>query len=106
MEMQLKRDGVLGLERCVGEFVTEMLRVVECGDTEEGEMKLLMSTFPNYRHLFQQLSAIDAEYAKQCSKQYIEYIKGPPNRPTVDKSGLMDVIVKFLMQSASCQPTN
>lgn len=73
-----------------------MLRVVENSDPEDGEMKLLMDIFPAYSDLYQQLFAVDCEYALQCTTQFIEFIRGPPNKPTVDQCGLLQVVLKFL----------
>jgi hypothetical protein len=36
------RDALLGLERCAGEVVTEMLTIVEECDPDEAEMRLLV----------------------------------------------------------------
>ncbi|CAK4184983.1 unnamed protein product [Aphanomyces euteiches] len=99
-QMKIKRDGLLGLERCAGEVVTEMLHIIEDEDSEEGEMRLVMEVFPSFADLFGQLKSNDPEYASQCHKHYIEYLHGPPNRPTVDESGLFEVVLEFMKQTA------
>ncbi|OQR95692.1 hypothetical protein THRCLA_07644 [Thraustotheca clavata] len=99
-QQKIKRDGLLGLERCAGEVVTEMLQVIEDEDSEEGEMRLVMEIFPNFADLYSQLKMNDPEYAAQCHKHYLEYLQGPPNRPTVDESGLYQVVVEFMKQTA------
>ncbi|TYZ58468.1 hypothetical protein PybrP1_007986 [[Pythium] brassicae (nom. inval.)] len=95
-EQKVKRDGILGLERCAGEFVTRMLEVAETDDAEEGEMMLIMSLFPSFSHIFEQIRKSDKEYAKQCMNHFKAYLRGPKNRPTEDASGLLPVIVGFL----------
>ncbi|ETW08604.1 hypothetical protein H310_01148 [Aphanomyces invadans] len=98
---KIKRDGLLGLERCTGEVVTEMLHIIEDDDAEEGEMRLVMDVFPSFADMFGQLKSNDPEYAAQCHKHYMEYLRGPPNRPTVDASGLFDVVLDFMKQVAA-----
>ncbi|KAF1329851.1 hypothetical protein FI667_g5562, partial [Globisporangium splendens] len=95
-EQKVKRDGILGLERCAGEYVTKMLDVVESDDSEEGEMMLIMSLFPSFSDIFEQIRASDKEYAKQCMDHFKAYLRGPKNRPTEDSSGLLPVILGFL----------
>uniref|UniRef100_K3WA07 Uncharacterized protein n=1 Tax=Globisporangium ultimum (strain ATCC 200006 / CBS 805.95 / DAOM BR144) TaxID=431595 RepID=K3WA07_GLOUD len=95
-EQKVKRDGILGLERCAGEYVTKMLDVVESDDSEEGEMMLIMSLFPSFSDIFEQIRASDKEYAKHCMNHFKAYLQGPKNRPTEDNSGLLPVILGFL----------
>ncbi|ETV89356.1 hypothetical protein, variant [Aphanomyces astaci] len=102
---RIKRDGLLGLERCMGEVVTEMLHIIEDDDGEEGEMRLVMDVFPSFADLFNQLKSNDREYASHCHKHYVEYLRGPPNRPTVDESGLFGVVLDFMKQMAGKAPT-
>uniref|UniRef100_M4C1R9 Uncharacterized protein n=1 Tax=Hyaloperonospora arabidopsidis (strain Emoy2) TaxID=559515 RepID=M4C1R9_HYAAE len=94
-EQKVKRDGVLGLERCASEYVNKMLEIVESDDPEEGEMLLIMSVFPSFSDTFDQIRKNDLEYAKHSMGHFIQYMKGPKNRPTVDRSGLLPVILGF-----------
>lgn len=73
-----------------------MLEVAESDDAEEGEMMLIMSLFPSFSHIFEQIRKSDKEYAKQCMNHFKAYLLGPKNRPTEDASGLLPVIVGFL----------
>ncbi|KAH7474072.1 hypothetical protein PRIC1_014386 [Phytophthora ramorum] len=95
-EQKVKRDGILGLERCASEYVNRMLEIVESDDPEEGEMLLIMSVFPSFSDIFEQIRRSDSEYAKHSMGHFIQYMKGPKNRPTVDHSGLLPVILGFL----------
>ncbi|TMW60297.1 hypothetical protein Poli38472_000339 [Pythium oligandrum] len=95
-EQKVKRDGLLGLERCAGEFITQMLEVVENDDPEEGEMQLIMTLFPSFSSIFEQIRSADKEYAKHSMNHFKAYLRGPKNRPTVDNSGLLSVILGFL----------
>lgn len=95
-ERKIKRDGILGLERCASEYVNKMLEIIESDDPEDGELHLLMSVFPSFSDVFEQIRRSDSEYAKHSMGHFIQYIKGPKNRPTEDRSGLMAVILNFL----------
>ncbi|POM57758.1 Hypothetical protein PHPALM_37689 [Phytophthora palmivora] len=95
-EQKVKRDGILGLERCASEYVNKMLEIVESDDPEEGEMLLIMSVFPSFSDIFEQIRRSDSEYAEHSMGHFIQYVNGPKNRPTVDHSGLMPVILGFL----------
>ncbi|KAE8912481.1 hypothetical protein PF005_g7234 [Phytophthora fragariae] len=95
-EQKVKRDGILGLERCASEYVNRMLDIVESDDPEEGEMLLIMSVFPSFSDIFEQIRRSDSEYAKHSMGHFIQYMKGPKNRPTVDHCGLLPVILGFL----------
>lgn len=81
-----------GLERCASEYVNKMLDIVESDDPEEGEMLLIMSVFPSFSDIFEQIRRSDSEYAKHSMGHFIQYMKGPKNRPTDDHSGLLPVI--------------
>ncbi|CAH0473694.1 unnamed protein product [Peronospora belbahrii] len=95
-EEKVKRDGILGLERCASEYVNKMLEIVESDDPEEGEMLLIMNVFPSFSDNFEQIRRNDSEYARHSMSHFIQYMKGPKNRPTVDQSGLLPVILGFL----------
>lgn len=73
-----------------------MLEVVESDDPEEGEMMLIMSLFPSFSDIYEQIRKSDKEYAKQCMNHFRAYLRGPKNRPTDDNSGLLPVILGFL----------
>lgn len=73
-----------------------MLEVVESDDLEEGEMMLIMSLFPSFSDIYGQIRSSDKEYARQCMNHFKAYLRGPKNRPTVDASGLLPVILGFL----------
>ena len=56
---------------------------------QTAEMKLLYDVFPVFNDLFQQIRAADAEYAEHCALHYLDFLKGPPNRPVADPFGLL-----------------
>eukprot|EP00604_Paraphysomonas_vestita_P000853 CAMPEP_0174818174 /NCGR_PEP_ID=MMETSP1107-20130205/805_1 /TAXON_ID=36770 /ORGANISM="Paraphysomonas vestita, Strain GFlagA" /LENGTH=261 /DNA_ID=CAMNT_0016029671 /DNA_START=520 /DNA_END=1305 /DNA_ORIENTATION=+ len=95
-DKKFKRDALQGLERCAGEVVSEMLALVEDSDPEEAQMKLLMTEFPAFADLFNQIKYADPQFATQCNRSWLLYLKGPPNHPTKDPYGLLKIILHFL----------
>ena len=95
-----RMDLVEGLDRCVGEIVTEMLRLIESSSSSaarraqgqghvqplqppppgghaqecEEEVRLCM-LLPHLDHFLAQLVQIDARYALQCLDQYIRLVR-------------------------------
>lgn len=94
---KFRRDALIGLDRCAGETVTSMLRLIEeCEDLEEGMLQLATDLFPTFADLFCQMQAADRPFAAQCLRHYIGFVRGPPNRRTRDARGLMRPILHFL----------
>ncbi|CAM9842203.1 unnamed protein product [Ectocarpus sp. 12 AP-2014] len=97
-EQKFQQDALVGLERMTSELVTGMLRVVEECDREEGEIRLVAEIFPPFADLFKQILAADKAFALQCMQHYRSWLEGPPNRPTEDEMGFLDIIISFLKQ--------
>lgn len=97
-DAHFRRDAIAGLERCAGELVADMLKVIENNDPEEGQMRLIMYLFPLFSDLHRQLHTADPEYSARCMDHFASYIKGPPNRPTVDKFGILPIVLSFFRQ--------
>jgi len=96
LELKSKRDILIGLERLAGDEVAAMLTVVEKMSSEEGQMELVCHKFPAFIDFYSQMQKIDKDYSKQCLLHYQLYLKGPPNKPTQDSSGLLKVVLQFL----------
>ncbi|CBJ30236.1 conserved unknown protein [Ectocarpus siliculosus] len=97
-EQKFQQDALVGLERMTSELVTGMLLVVEECDREEGEIRLVAEIFPPFADLFKQILAADKAFALQCMQHYRSWLEGPPNRPTEDEMGFLDIIISFLKQ--------
>lgn len=95
-EQKWQREVLTGLERLTGDIVSDMLMVIEKMNSEEGQLKLVMSLFPAFEDYHSQMEKVDLEYSRQCLLHYKTYLKGPPNKPTVDKNGLLKVVLQFL----------
>ena len=79
-----------------------MLHVIEGQmDPEEGELKLVMSIFPNFADLYTQISSIDLEFAKQSMLHYRLFVNGPKNKATEDLFGFLPIVMRFLRQVES-----
>ncbi len=86
-EMRFRREALVGLERCAGELVAEMLALVEAeGEDEEeeeeeeeswaerAELRLVVTLFPLLADLYRQMADADAEWARQCLAHFAEYM--------------------------------
>ena len=93
----------IGLERCAGEVITEMLEIIETCDPDEAQMRLLMrglskvfflrscayinicfmlifnsrySELPVFADYLSQLRDADPAFAAQCVAHWTLYLKG------------------------------
>ena len=91
-------DALAGLERCAGESVTEMLDLVENEklSPDSAQLALLTRVFPPFNDMMQQLRAADAEYAWQTASHFRELLRGPPNKPTKNRAGLLQVCMQVV----------
>jgi hypothetical protein len=101
---RFRRDALLGLERCAGEVVTDILHIIETCDPDEAQMRLFLREFPLFLDLFNQIKVEDGEFASQCLKHWTSFLRGPPNRPTDDVFGLVEVALHFLDACTSNTP--
>lgn len=95
-QTKFMRDALQSVERCAGELIADMLNIIETCDGDEAEMRLVMREFPMFADYYRQLKAADADYAKRCMKHWVLFIKGPPNRPTIDETGILQAVLYFL----------
>lgn len=95
-DLKFRRDALLGLERCAGEIVTDILVVVETCDPDEAQMRLLLREFPAFSDLYRQMSDADSEYAQNSMRHWKLYLKGPPNNPNEDDFGLLQFTLQFM----------
>jgi len=95
-DSRFRRDALLGLERCAGEVITEMLDVCENYDPDEAQMQLVMIEFPTFLDYFRQIKEVDTAYASKCISHWRLFMQGPPNKPNEDEIGLINVVCQFL----------
>eukprot|EP00607_Mallomonas_marina_P001055 CAMPEP_0182427608 /NCGR_PEP_ID=MMETSP1167-20130531/18911_1 /TAXON_ID=2988 /ORGANISM="Mallomonas Sp, Strain CCMP3275" /LENGTH=202 /DNA_ID=CAMNT_0024609965 /DNA_START=337 /DNA_END=945 /DNA_ORIENTATION=+ len=100
-ELKFHRDALQGLERLAGEVVADMFLILESYDPDEAEMRLVMREFPMFADLFRQMKEADPAYASDAMRHYKSFLKGPPNRPTEDMYGFLEVILHFLSRCES-----
>lgn len=99
-QKKFRRDAMLGLDRCLGEVVGNMVDLIEtCENAELGEIRLVTELFPLFSFYLRQISDVDSEFARQCVKHYREYTTGPPNKPINDAGGLKAPVLRFLEQA-------
>lgn len=96
-DAKFRRDALLGLERCAGEVVADILELIEEGeDPDDAQMQLAMQDFPSFVDYFRQIREADPEYASKCISHWKSFIIGPPNHPNEDEFGLLKLVLKFL----------
>lgn len=97
-DSRFKQDALIGLERCCGEIVVEMLKLVEndC-DEEVAQIMLLTVLFPQFADLCMQMRASDPKFALSTIRNFQIWLKGPPNRPTEDNHGLLQVCIDAMV---------
>lgn len=97
-DMRFEQNALLGLERCCGELIVEMLHLVEGEDVEleVAELLLLTNLFPQVGDMCKQMQESDANYTAKSIQHFKLFLLGPPNRPTEDTNGLLQVCIDFL----------
>lgn len=95
-DLKFRRDALQGLERCAGEVITEILNLIVDCDPDEAEMRLVMRDFPMFADLFRQMRDADLEFSHHAMRHYRLFLIGPPNKPTIDDYGLLQVVLNFL----------
>jgi hypothetical protein len=83
------RDGLRGVEGMLSDVCSDMMQVVEHCDGESGEMQLLLNAFPAFTELYLSLLQGDAEVARQALEHCASFLRGPPNRPTLDPNAFV-----------------
>eukprot|EP00753_Platysulcus_tardus_P016297 PLAT5588.1.p1 GENE.PLAT5588.1~~PLAT5588.1.p1 ORF type:complete len:381 (-),score=84.64 PLAT5588.1:267-1313(-) len=99
-EERCRRDAIVGLERCCGDLVADMLRCIE-GQVEDAELLCVVELFPNFSHLYNQLVAADHSAAEACMLHWQSYVRGPVEKPIVDVTGIQPLVLHFLSTLAS-----
>ena len=101
-EIRERNDQLLGVDRQLGEIITEIQDISEkivyesiYGNLDnkiaEFYNNLINNLLPSFSNIFRQLSLLDKEYAKNCGNTYIETIKyGLPS--------INNIIKKFIQE--------
>lgn len=73
-----------------------MMQLVDDPNADDVQMCLVMREFPQFADYWHQIDDADKEFAKQCMKHFKLYLKGPPNEPTQDPYGTLELILQFM----------
>jgi hypothetical protein len=94
------QDALVGIERLAGEKVGQVLQVVdavnEAHASAEDAQVVILSLLPEFQHLFELLVQNDREFALASKRQYLTFLRGPPNRRTRDEEGILSIAVASL----------
>jgi hypothetical protein len=98
-ELELNRHSNLqSIEACLGELVTDMLKLIERRRTsprEEQEYRLLI-IFSEFEIPFHEFKSLNLEAAYHALAAWISFLRGPPKKPTCDSSALLPQAVAYL----------
>eukprot|EP00595_Chromulina_sp_UTEXLB2642_P001594 CAMPEP_0196764668 /NCGR_PEP_ID=MMETSP1095-20130614/6592_1 /TAXON_ID=96789 ORGANISM="Chromulina nebulosa, Strain UTEXLB2642" /NCGR_SAMPLE_ID=MMETSP1095 /ASSEMBLY_ACC=CAM_ASM_000446 /LENGTH=185 /DNA_ID=CAMNT_0042120791 /DNA_START=450 /DNA_END=1007 /DNA_ORIENTATION=+ len=94
-DYKFRRDALLGLERCAGEVVSEILNIIESCEPDEAQMRLVLRELPAFADYYRQLKDADNQYANQCMSHWKLFLQGPPNKPNDDMYGLIEIVCNF-----------
>jgi hypothetical protein len=94
-------DGMLGLERYLGEQVCAMMALIESvnigvASAEEAEAQLLSEIVPTFTHNFELLAGASPVFAKQSLTHFASFLRGPPNRETRNRDGFAAYVIALL----------
>lgn len=98
LEHKNKLDSLHGVDSMIGVRVAEMLEIIEGSEPRSAVEQRLHRLFDEASRYYQQLcyDPSNFEFATQCRIQYIEYLKGPRNKPTKEREGLLKKSIDFL----------
>jgi hypothetical protein len=91
-----RRDALESLERCAGDVIADILKVIETADPDDAQLRLVLHELPVFADLYHQLREADSAYAHQCLDHWRAFIAGPPNHPNEDAYGLVDCVKHYL----------
>lgn len=94
-DYKFRRDALLGLERCAGEVVSEILNIIEEFEPDEAQMRIILRELPAFADYFRQIREADLRFASQCMSHWILFLEGPPNKPNEDVYGLLEIVCEF-----------
>jgi hypothetical protein len=96
-EVNHRVSDLQSLEACLGELITDMLRIIEKKrySSDDNEFRLLV-IFSEFEAPFQEFKLLNLEVAYQALASWISFLKGPPKKPTRDSSGLLSQALAYL----------
>jgi len=63
---------------------------------DNAQSLILNECLPEFQSFFIQIVVTDRKFAHCCAAQYISFLKGPPNRPTRDETGLLSQVLHLV----------
>jgi hypothetical protein len=86
------------LETCLGEMISDMQKVVEKRiTTSDAELRLSL-LFSEFEGPYAYMKSLDIQTAYVNLMSWIQFIKGPPKRPTLNPSGSLNLVIDFLKE--------
>ena len=90
------RDTALqGLDRVIGEIMTRLLALIEAPEPVPNMQHHLLNELHTIADYYAQMRSVDRPNAEACMDMHIQYLRGPKNRPTTDRHGLLRMSCDF-----------
>jgi len=90
------RDSALqGLDRVIGEIMTRLLAMIEAPEPVPNMQMNLLNELHTIADYFAQMRSVDRANANTCLEMHLQFLRGPKNRPTTDRHGLLRITADF-----------
>jgi len=96
-----KSHDLLSLERCAGEIIAEVLKLLEEKSkvvSDQTELRLLL-LLTQLESPFREMKAADIERAFQVWSTWINFIQGPKLRPTKERGNTLKTSLSFIQSN-------
>jgi hypothetical protein len=94
--MKSNKQNVLSLERCIGEIVSEILKIIEGKSSSENSDLNLMLLLSQIEIPFEEMKANDIEYSYHVWSSWLTFIHGPRIKPTISKGNFLNTADEFI----------
>jgi hypothetical protein len=95
-EGQHFRDTALqGLDRIIGEIMTRLLEMIEAPEPIPNMQMHLLNELHTVADYYTQMRSVDRANAETCLEMHLQYLRGPKNKPTTDRHGLLRMTSDF-----------
>lgn len=108
-EKKEKENMLLTLESLLDDEISDILNIIESYvdinnyfdphdriDLDHAIFNLKVIILPKFTTYFIKMKTLDRSYANNCVKNYIEFLKGPKNKPTIGNDLLLYFVIDEL----------
>lgn len=96
VESRQRIQELQSLETCLGEIISDMQKIIEKKISQSDAQLRLSLLFSEFEVPFEYMKSLNIETAYVNLISWIEFLKGPPKRPTSNRSGGLELAISFL----------